>query len=871
MEHLVQLTGCVLAAWVVLGCAVAAQELEFEGFPFTIPYGGLAEGTAPEALARLEAPAGAEGFVEVRGDRFVLADSGRPIRFWATNLCFGACFPPHDVAERMARRMASLGINCVRFHHMDASGYPRGIWESQGWGDFEHTGLHPEALDRLDYLIARLKDQGIYVNINLHVSRSYGERDGFPAVGEGERVPNYGKGVDNFYPRCIEEQERYARMLLRHVNAYTGKAYAEEPALAMVEISNEDGLLFEWRGGGLDRLPAPYIEELQRQWNAWLSRKHGSTEALRTAWAEGEVAGDETDLLAAPGVGPALQTIGEAEASVEDSRTADGRAIRTVTVHRASPTSWHVQHTWAPLAVQEGTAYVLRLRMRANREADVSLNCMMNHEPWSRLGLSSGATVTPQWQDYEFYFTATGDDAPDADGSGGARITLSGLSQADLEVQFSNPTLQLASLHGLLPDEGLGTVAWLHKRELAARTPAVGRHLIRFLRDTEVAYWQGMRDYLRDELGVRMPVTGTAVGFTTTHIAAETADFVDSHAYWQHPVFPGRPWDASNWFVRNDVMVNTPDRSTLVGLAARRVFGLPYTVTEYNHPSPHHYEAEGFPLIALYGAFQAWDGIFTFTYASSDRWETDHVSDYFSVASNPVKLAVQPACSAMLLKGGIQPPPRVAAGRSSLEQRLQHVLSGAGWSLDAYPDEVGRLAWQEALVGMALDAKEPAVPEGPGSDLHWDVNDDGRGLVRYVGSGCAGMIGFAEGKTIEVGGISITPGATSLDGFSVIMLNAVDGQALGEPGRYLITAVSRWANRNMGWNEARNSVGRQWGEGPTQCEGVPLMVVTRGNVYPLNPDGSRRALAMHGDGEAGAHYALGPEQRTLWYELVIEG
>ncbi|KPK57906.1 MAG: hypothetical protein AMK73_09670 [Planctomycetes bacterium SM23_32] len=213
---------CVLGAAAVFGGLAAAQELDFEGFPFQMPYKGPAQDTAPALLAGLPAPAGAEGFVQVEGERFVLSESGNEVRFWGTNLSIGGCFPTHDVADRMARRMGSLGINCVRMHFIDAAGFPQGIWQGEGWLNFPHTSFHPDSLDRLDYLIARLKENGVYTDINLHVARTWGPEDGFPAVGEGESLPGLGKGVSLFYPRCIEEQKRYARMLMRHVNAYTG-------------------------------------------------------------------------------------------------------------------------------------------------------------------------------------------------------------------------------------------------------------------------------------------------------------------------------------------------------------------------------------------------------------------------------------------------------------------------------------------------------------------------------------------------------------------------------------------------------------------------------------------------------------------------
>ncbi len=314
--------------------------------------------------------------------------------------------------------MATLGINCVRFHHMDNAGYPRGIWDAPGaGGDFKHVGLSPEALDGLDYLIAQLKKNGIYADLNLHVSRNFSPQDGFPTPGEGESVPGYGKGLDNFYPPAIAEQKRYAKMLLTHVNAYTGNAYAAEPAVAIVEISNEDGLLHEWTNGGLDHLPKPYLDELARQWNAWLRSRYADTEALRRAWSEGQVAGGGPDQLA--DVQPQLQTVSPARATMTPMRAPDGRTAWRIQVQQASPTNWHVQQHWMPVSVQKGTSYKLTLSMRAERPETVAVTCGMQHEPWQSLGLAQTVPVGPQWAEHTFFFAATQDDAPGRGQRGG--------------------------------------------------------------------------------------------------------------------------------------------------------------------------------------------------------------------------------------------------------------------------------------------------------------------------------------------------------------------------------------------------------------------------------------------------------------------
>ncbi len=259
------LASFALAASLCIGTPPAA---EGDVFPFFISY--EAPSNVTNVSEWLDRPAGAHGFVRANGSRLV-TDSG-------TNLCSDACFPEKRQAERLAQRLARFGINVVRMHHMDS----RSIW---GRSPNKLT-IDPERLHRLDYLIYQLKQNGIYTNINLHVSRWFGPEEGFP---HREKRPKYDKGLDNFEPRMIELQKKYAKDLLTHRNPYTGTRYVEEPAIAFVEISNEDALFNEWRRGSLNALPEPYATTFRRIWNEWLHKKYGTTAVLANAWARGEV------------------------------------------------------------------------------------------------------------------------------------------------------------------------------------------------------------------------------------------------------------------------------------------------------------------------------------------------------------------------------------------------------------------------------------------------------------------------------------------------------------------------------------------------------------------------------------------------------
>ena len=57
--------------------------------------------------------------------------------------------------------------------------------------------------------------------------------------------------VGFFDTPMLELQKEFARHLLTHRNAYTGDL-REDPAVAFVEINNENGLIHAWLGGELD-------------------------------------------------------------------------------------------------------------------------------------------------------------------------------------------------------------------------------------------------------------------------------------------------------------------------------------------------------------------------------------------------------------------------------------------------------------------------------------------------------------------------------------------------------------------------------------------------------------------------------------------
>lgn len=218
----------------------------------------------------LDAPAGKHGFVKVQ-DGHLATGNGQRIRFWGVNITDwsrGSQQVPSKVdAAFWAATLARFGVNSVRFQFLDLEA-PRGLIRNGG----DNTrSLDPEQLDREDYFIAELEKRGIYIDFNLLVGRPFHEGDG---VQDAKLLRQGAKGTSLYDAQLIELQKEYAQQLLSHLNPYTKLKYTDDPAVAIIEINNENAINVGFRA------PSSFYEdELTMIYNRWLS-KHRSQEEI---------------------------------------------------------------------------------------------------------------------------------------------------------------------------------------------------------------------------------------------------------------------------------------------------------------------------------------------------------------------------------------------------------------------------------------------------------------------------------------------------------------------------------------------------------------------------------------------------------------
>ncbi len=231
--------GLPLPAVILLGAAAAAGAERYgpESVGAWVQDAMTWDGYPVDVSFLNDKPAGVHGFVRADGDSLYFED-GTPVNFWGCNVAASALFGAKPEMKAMARRIAALGFNLVRIHHQDSMRWvkPNIIDATKN-----HTrDLNRAALDRLDYFIACLKEEGVYLYYDLHVGRVFKAGDGIKRFAEMSRRQPGGKAYCYMDTDIQKLMQEHSRKVLTHVNPYTRLSYARDPAFAFFLISNEN-------------------------------------------------------------------------------------------------------------------------------------------------------------------------------------------------------------------------------------------------------------------------------------------------------------------------------------------------------------------------------------------------------------------------------------------------------------------------------------------------------------------------------------------------------------------------------------------------------------------------------------------------------
>lgn len=222
-----------------------------------------------------EKPAGRRGFVRAAGEKLLFED-GTEARFWGTNLTAAALFGTSPEAVRQqARRLSQLGFNLVRLHHHDSHWVDPNIF---GTGRTPTTaGPDPAQQEKLDWWIKCLKEEGIYVWLDLHVQRHVKAGDGiehFEEIAKGKPTADL-KGYSYVNRSLREAMKRFNERYVGHVNRHTGMAYKDEPAIVAMLITNENDVTHHFGNALLPDKKVPRHSEMFMRRAEAFAAKHG--------------------------------------------------------------------------------------------------------------------------------------------------------------------------------------------------------------------------------------------------------------------------------------------------------------------------------------------------------------------------------------------------------------------------------------------------------------------------------------------------------------------------------------------------------------------------------------------------------------------
>lgn len=248
---------------------------------------------SPDALLDLrtlnEPVAGASGFVRGDGRGGFVRGDGQPLRFWAIN---------SDVARRPyekrplwkdeapdlarhARFLAKRGVNLVRMHRQIAP-------------DLQHTpnaaidDIDERERDAVWRMVAAMKGEGIYSAISPYwaVPMKFAESWGIAGGANQSAL-----GLLFFDPQLKAAYKTWLRKLLTPPNPYTGLPLARDASVALIQLQNEDSLLF-WTAGAI---AGPQRAALEARYADFARRKHGGIAQALAAWGGERDAKDRVD------------------------------------------------------------------------------------------------------------------------------------------------------------------------------------------------------------------------------------------------------------------------------------------------------------------------------------------------------------------------------------------------------------------------------------------------------------------------------------------------------------------------------------------------------------------------------------------------
>lgn len=818
---------------------------------------------------------------------------GTPARFIGVSMVTSACFPDSLGAITTARRLRKMGVNLVRFVYFD---YHNSNSISTLAPGTRGDTLSVTQMDRLDWFLYQLKINGIHAHFVLN-SRHGPRRD--DGVWGWDSTYANGQYIAYFHPGYIALQKRYNAALMNHVNPYTGKRYADDPVIALYTVTDQNSLFYIWT---INRL------NVARSYMSWghsrlfdtlytnfLRGRYGTTAALREAYREGS-----------PVVGPNViknpgfesyddnwsLTIGEGAQGngvvVQGADVAPGEGANSyrVVVRRVNGVESRIYLEQRGIPLQKDRIYRFRFKAKTDSAAGREIRVFIYRAapPYDNLGFDFRPKLTRQWQNYEVTFRSTGGDTA----ATYLRVYMGGEMG---DVFLDGFSLQETQREGLDPNESLEAynierAIWNDMRTISLRRMY---DQVDFYDSIARTFYSTMRGQLKS-LGVKAPIAGVNnTTYLNDLVTQQNFDFTSETAGWDYLSAPSSsiPYSDSTWVMRNYSVLTYRDQK-IPEFARSAITGKPLIAEMYYHIFPNAHKAEMMLFLPAYAMLHSWSGLYYYDYNDRNSEVVDRrrfiQGDYYGIIADPSVMSLMPQVSAMIRNGWISPAERtLKLWYDAADIRALPLYGGRNiWSIDGTLNSVVAMTQSIRVDSFAASRHYKAddyyvsIPTDDNieSDTRQIKLDMTKGVMQVnaprfqAASGDLSQISSVRTDNLAVNWVS---GARHV----TYMLTPLDSMTIDSARRALLTVSTRALNTSPVWQFGDSSIGKQWGDAPTQMEGVSIAVqfYTAADsiaIYPLDSVGlptGRTIPVMRGTGGSWRVVLNLTTEKTPWFGI----
>lgn len=428
------------------------------------------------------------------------------------------------------------------------------------------------------------------------------------------------------------------------------------------------------------------------------------------------------------------------------------------------------------------------------------------------------------------------------------------------------------------------------------------QNFARFLTELRMACNDKLARFFKDN-GINALITGSNWWVTQAQTFTRNQfDVVDNHEYWDHPsphYLPSRYNQRSD--IRESISYVMP-----VFMMPTRIFGKPFTVTEWNFCAPNQYRAEAGVMMGAYSALQDWDALYRFAWSHSGKNITEQQAiSGFDMSTDPLTQLTERLATLLFARGDVLPAQKKYVYGVTMHEATKNG-TGDMWAKGLFPrdftkqgliSQVGSqvITDKQHILG-AFDAvvsevelstdqtagnKFVTIKSLPNitsdndeiiSDTQQIMLNNKKGYVKVVTDRTECMVG-PEGIDLAGKCLSVSGGDT----FSSLSASAMDAKNLADSKRVLLMHLTNVLNSNMQFQNATMTTYTKRGDLPYLVRTASAKVELKNSnpnlkLYVVDFSGKRVGTVRTQYADGAYHFtasiAAGDQQPALIYELA---